>query len=152
NHLCNFLCKSSRRGHGTIAASGGESMSGQNNTLPQPEPETLEEASSGALDRLRLALARLLREMPGASARATDLRRALSLDAALAWQVHTLATSRGRDVLSAGRIVPKVGAMERFLQAAATTGLSAQAVSEARAAFQAFEQTVGEHAGDRATF
>lgn len=127
-------------------------MPGNNNTLAQPEARSFEQASSGALDRLRLALAQLLRELPGANARATDLRRALSLDTALAWQVHTLATSRGRDLLSAGRVVPKVGAMSRFLDAAAAAGVSPQLLEEARAAFRAFEETVGKHAGDRATF
>lgn len=121
-------------------------------TLPEHDVGDFERASSSALDRLRLALARLLQELPGSASRATDLRRALSLDAALAWQVHTLATSRGRDILGAGRVVPKVGAMERFLKAAGAVGLPDHAVSEARAAYEAFERTVGDHAGDRATF
>ncbi len=104
------------------------------------------------MDRLRRALAGIMAAAPGGAAgRAADLRRWLELDTALAWQVHTIAT--GEDVLRAARTVPKAGAMERFLEAAAGSGaVAANVVEAARAAYSAFEQLVVEQAGSRENF
>lgn len=109
-----------------------------------------EEDTTRALERLRVAVARLVETVPAHTERAADLRRSLDLDAALAWQIHTLAGSS--DVLRAGRVVPKAGAMERFLKAVKARRMPAELESEARQAYAEFERVVDDHAGDRETF
>lgn len=102
------------------------------------------------LERLRSAVARLVEALPGGVERAIDLRRSLDLDAALGWQLHTLATAS--DVLRCGRVVPKAGAMERFISAARSRGLPEALAREVEEAYAEFESAVTEHAGDRETF
>jgi len=116
-----------------------------------PGPKFAEEAGR-VMERLRRALAGVLVAAPeGAVSRAADLRRWLDLDSALAWQVHTIAT--GDDALRAARNVPKAGAMERFLEAAAKSGaVGASVVEEVRGAYEAFERLVTEQAGRRENF
>jgi hypothetical protein len=109
-----------------------------------------EEETTRALERLRLAVARLVAAVPSGAERAADLRRSLDLDAALAWQLHTLAGSD--DVLRAGRVVPKAGAMDRFFKAVHARRLPLELEREARDAYAGFERLVGEHAGSRETF
>lgn len=113
-------------------------------------PPAFEEETTKALERLRIAVARLVETVPTGAERAADLRRSLDLDAALAWQIHTLAGSD--DVLRAGRVVPKAGAMERFLKAVKARRMPAELENEARLAYAEFERVVGDHAGDRETF
>jgi hypothetical protein len=102
------------------------------------------------LERLRTAVARLVEAAPGGADRATDLRRALDLDAALAWQVHTIATAS--DLLRAARVIPKAGAMDRLFRSARAHSIEPGLVSDVAAAYGDFERLVGEHAGDRETF
>lgn len=97
-----------------------------------------------------MAVAKLIQALPAGTKRSADLRRSLNLDAALAWQIHTLA--RGEDALTSARVVPKAGAMERFLAAARGQGLPSSMTEEAREAYVAFERLVADHAGDRETF
>lgn len=101
------------------------------------------------LGRLRQATAGVLGAVGNGADRAADLRRCLDLDAALAWQVHTIACSD--DPLRAGRIVPKAGAMERFLQSARARGAAEALVREAEEAYADYQRLIGEHAGDRET-
>lgn len=102
------------------------------------------------LEHLRRTVSRLLEASPGGGQRPAELRRTLDLDAALAWQVHTLATVG--DALRAGRVVPKAGAMERFFRAARSTGVADALAREAEEAYAQFERLVGDHAGNRETF
>lgn len=114
-----------------------------------PASSTFESQAAYALEGLRESLAGLVRALPQVE-RAADLRRTLDLDAALAWQIHTLATSD--DVLRAGRVIPKSGAMERLIRAARAVQLEESLVQRVQEAYRAFERTVEEHAGDRETF
>lgn len=79
-----------------------------------------------------------------------DLRRLLDLDAALAWQIHTLVGSG--DVLRTGRLVPKAGAMDRFFRAVQARRAPERLQASAREAYACFERVVAEHAGDREAF
>lgn len=111
-------------------------------------PARFEVEVARTLGRLRDAIVLVLEALPRSGGRAADLRRELNLDAALAWQIHTLANAD--DVLRAGPVVPKSGAMERFIRAAR------ERVGDDRAraceeAYQGFERLVQEHAGDRGT-
>lgn len=123
----------------------GPSLNGEVESRPAFEEET-----TRTLERLRVAVARLVESVPMGAERAADLRRSLDLDAALAWQLHTLAGSE--DVLRAGRVVPKAGAMDRFFKAVHARRLPLELEREAREAYTDFERVVGDHAGDRETF
>jgi hypothetical protein len=90
----------------------------------------------------------VLAAIPENSGRAADLGRALNLDSATAWRIHALASQTGG--LSA-QSVPRPGSMERFLAAAARVA-PADAARSVRSAYEAFEQMVDAHAGDRDTF
>lgn len=116
----------------------------------QPPSGNFEDEALRVLERLRGSLARLIGAVPEAAARAADLRRVFGLDAALAWQIHTLAT--GGDALGTARIVPKAGAMERFLTAAAASPVTRELAAAARDAYTQFQALVERHAGDRDTF
>lgn len=105
--------------------------------------------SRQAFTRLQDAVRRVLAVTSVEAQRPTDLARALDLDYALAWQIHTLASQSEADV--SARAVPKAGAMERFLKAAETVVPTATAVS-LREAYAGFEATVEHLAGDRDTF
>lgn len=113
-------------------------------------PPAFQEETTRALERLRIAVARVVQTIPTGTERAADLRRTLDLDAALAWQIHTLAASD--DAIRAGRVVPKAGAMSRFLKAVRARRIPAALEQEAREAYAEFERVVGRHAGDRDTF
>ncbi len=82
--------------------------------------------------------------------RSTDLRRRLSLDAALAWQVFSLA--HAAEPLAAVRFIPKAGAMERFTLAARKAGATPAVCAAVAQAFTEYEALVRVHAGDRDTF
>jgi hypothetical protein len=105
--------------------------------------------SRQAFTRLQDAVRGVLAVSAVNGQRPTDLAKTLDLDYALAWQIHTLASQSDMEV--SARVVPKAGAMERFLKAAETFVPSATAAS-ARDAYSAFETTVEQLAGDRDTF
>lgn len=115
-----------------------------------PTATSFEADARASLESLRLSLARLLDHLPMGRERAVDLRRALDLDAALAWQIHTIVTAS--DCLRAGRVVPKAGAMDRFFIQARARRVPTDLVDAARAAYANFERTVAHHAGDREVF
>ncbi len=102
-----------------------------------------------ALDQLRDSVRRVMATVPAGGVKAADLGRALGLDYALAWQLHALAGHS--DLHMTARAVPKRSAMERFLRAAEPRA-SADAIQGVRNAYEAFEQVVTEHAGDRESF
>lgn len=102
------------------------------------------------VEGLRLSVARVLARLPGHADRAADLARALGLDAALAWQLHSLASQN--DPLLATRLVPKTGSMSRFIRSAQRAGVPEQVCGEVEAHYQAFEELVDAHAGNRQDF
>lgn len=110
---------------------------------------SFEEQARWVLEGLRGSLVAVLEKVPGGRESAAELRRVLDLDAALSWQIHTLAS--GEDVFVSGKHVPKPGAMERFFMAAESL-LGIGVVVALRNAYEAFGEMVQIHAGDRATF
>lgn len=117
---------------------------------PHNRATTFETDARRALESLRRALARILDALPPGRQRAVDLRRSLDLDAALAWQIHTIVAAS--DALRAGRVVPKAGAMDRFFLQARARRVPAALIDPARDAYADFERTVAHHAGDRDVF
>lgn len=113
------------------------------------EPMGFEEDAGRVLRELRQALAQVLLRLPDVE-RAVDLRRRLGLDAALAWQVFSFANTE--DVLEDGRLVPKAGAMQRFLEAAGVARVDPGALAAVRGAYDSYGAAIAAHAGERETF
>jgi hypothetical protein len=111
---------------------------------------SFEQRTLAVLGDLRASIQTLIAGLPDPPAKAADLRRALKIDAALAWQVFSLAYSG--ELLRTGRLVPKSGAMKRFVEAATAAGASADAVASVVTAYAEFEKAVREVAGDRRSF
>lgn len=109
----------------------------------------LQAQTAYVIGTLQRALSQVLTAFPEVK-RSTDLRRRLGLDAALAWQVFSLA--RAEEPLGAGRFIPKARAMERFMHAAAKAGAPEALCEALEFAYQAFGSFVLAHAGDRETF
>lgn len=105
--------------------------------------------SRRAIGHLRDAVRRVVAAVPASGTRPTDLAKAFDLDYALAWQIHSLANQPDGPMMP--RVVPKRGAMERFLRAAARSAPGDLARS-VETAYSEFEQVVVELAGDRDTF
>lgn len=105
--------------------------------------------SRQAFTRLQDAVRRVLASAAVESQRPTDLARTFDLDYALAWQIHTLASQPDLEI--SARVVPKSGAMERFLRASESLAPS-ETAKAARDAYGAFESAVEQLAGDRDTF
>ncbi|HYE62182.1 MAG TPA: hypothetical protein VD997_09310 [Phycisphaerales bacterium] len=112
--------------------------------------QTFEARTLQVLAQLRGAVQSLIAALPVEAPRAVDLRRALNIDAALAWQIFSLANHQ--DLLRTGRLVPKAGAMRRFVESAQSAGTSAAAIADLQTAYQQFEVAVKDVAGDRRTF
>jgi hypothetical protein len=105
--------------------------------------------SRQAIADLRDAVRRVVAAVPVSGTRPTDLAKAFDLDYALAWQIHSLANQPDGPLTP--RVVPKRGAMERFLRAAARSAPEDLARS-VKSAYETFQQMVAELAGDRDTF
>jgi hypothetical protein len=105
--------------------------------------------SRSAIAQLGDAIRRVVAAVPASGIRPTDLARAFDLDYALAWQIHALAHQPDGPLTP--RVVPKRGAMERFLRAAAKSAPVSLA-DDVESAYDAFEQLVKDLAGDRDTF
>ena len=106
--------------------------------------------SSLQVEELRVQVSRLIGALPERAERAADLARALRLDAALAWQLHSLITQS--DSLLASRLIPKPGAMARFIRSAKTAGLPQPLCDGVSEAYKSFEHLIDAHAGTRDEF
>lgn len=115
----------------------------------QVKSEDFNHEARQALGQLQDAIRRVLSAVMVGSIRPTDLGRVFGLDYALAWQIHAL--TEQHDLLMSGRIVPKRGAMERFMVAAERIGPENLA-RQVREAYESFERVVADLAGDRDAF
>jgi hypothetical protein len=123
----------------------------QQSEMPRPRSEVggFSSRSREILGQLQESVREVLASSAVRAKRPIDVERAFGLDAALAWQIHALATKPGMNLTA--RFVPKPGAMERFLLAAARTA-SEDAARSVRASYESFQHAVSELAGDRETF
>jgi hypothetical protein len=110
-------------------------------------PNTVQDDATQALLRVRGAFGAVLAELPGPTERPREIERLLSVDKTLAWRLNKLI--REPDIVLAAQHLPMSGAIETFLEAAASRGASSTAIRDARDAFGAFEQVVQAHAGQR---
>ncbi len=117
----------------------------------QIQSELTFSAESGAvLQRLRTSISEMLNSMPASVRSTRDLQKLFGLDLKLCWLVMKLAGPG--DALSLAPFVPTAGPMKRFLNAASAYGITEPLTRQIRSAYDAFEQQVATHAGDRMTF
>ena len=101
-------------------------------------------------DRLQEAYQRLLQEVPQRTARASDLQKAIEVDAKLAWQIFRFA--QAPSALSASANLPGAHSTRRFLEAAANNGVSRATIDGVAEAYAVFEELVRRRAGSRASY
>lgn len=127
--------------------SATQTVAGQSAEAPT---SAFEVAAKAALNRLRVAVAKLVGSSPVPVKRATDLQRLLGVDVPLGWQVFRL--SKAPSPLAAIAFVPRRGPMVRTLKMALAKGFAEDAVTEVEAAYAELEHVIEYHAGDRETF
>lgn len=116
---------------------------------PATPSEGFEERAARLVESLRRAVVTVLASGPGTEKPAA-LRKRLDLDAALAWQIHAVATAD--DFVRGGRNVPKPGSMERFVRGARRAGVPENVLDAVDRAYEQFARFIEEEADDRETF
>ncbi len=115
---------------------------------PRGTPFSVE--SGAVMQRLRTAVADMIKGLPTRVRTTRDLQKAFGVDVKLCWQVLKLAGPG--DALALAAFVPTPGPMRRFLAAASAAGVDRAGVDRIGAAYEAFQEQVSIHAGDRVTF
>src|SRR5271170_5521232 len=106
--------------------------------------------ASAVLRRLRLGIVRLFDAVHGSARKSNDAQKLFGVNAKLSWQIFKLIGPG--DLFSHAPHIPSAQSMRRLLEAAAERGVPAAAIEEVRGAYEAFEQLVTRHAGDRTSF
>jgi hypothetical protein len=106
--------------------------------------------SGAVMQRLRTSVSEMLKTIPSRVRTTRDLQKVFGVDVKLCWQMLKL-TGPG-DALSLAPFVPTPGPMKRFLAAAKSAGIDRQVIDRINAAYDAFNEQVQIHAGDRPTF
>jgi hypothetical protein len=106
--------------------------------------------SGAVMQRLRTSVSEMLKTIPNRVRTTRDLQKVFNVDVKLCWQMLKL-TGPG-DALSLAPFVPTPGPMKRFLAAAKSAGIDRQVIERINAAYEAFNEQVQIHAGDRPTF
>ncbi len=106
--------------------------------------------SGAVMQRLRTSVSEMLKTIPNRVRTTRDLQKVFGVDVKLCWQMLKL-TGPG-DALSLAPFVPTPGPMKRFLAAAKSAGIDRQVIDKINAAYEAFNEQVQIHAGDRPTF
>lgn len=101
------------------------------------------------MEALRVAVMAVISALGGVN-RPADLQKALNLDKKLAWQMFRLASTA--DPLGSGSTTPSRISLRRFLNAAKARGVDPAHLERVYTAYDAFEQLVETHAGDRTSF
>lgn len=102
------------------------------------------------MQRLRGGISQLVKSMPTRIRTTREMKQVLGTDVKLSWQLMKLIGPG--DPLSLTPFVPTTGAMLRFMKAATKAGANAEVIDQIRSAYDAFNEQVAIHAGDRATF
>jgi hypothetical protein len=105
---------------------------------------------SGAMARVREALATVLDVLPGTVARPHEVSKALGIDKKLGWQIARIVQEH--DPFAAARHVPGAGAARTFLRAARKRGVPTGVLDDVAERLAELEQMVQRHAGDRGSF
>lgn len=110
---------------------------------------TFQEDYHDCLDGLRGALTDLLSSAGVLNARPQEIAREFKLNKNLAWKVSKLV--HGNPDQSTLSFIPGPSGFQIFLEAMALRGVSTLQIQTAEQAFEAFQQMVLRHAGDRPT-
>jgi hypothetical protein len=119
-------------------------------TAEYPPRGTVEGDTASAIGPVRLAIGRILAQLPGKLTRAVDLQRCLGVDYKLCWQMFEVL--RGEDPLVSGRHLPSMVSVRKFTAAAVARGASLDVVEPLHEAVAAFHGIVRTHASDRTSF
>lgn len=106
------------------------------------------DAAQQALRELRRSTAELLSGLAGVD-RPVRLAERLGIDRSLAWKVWRVA--QGEEAYPSPAHIPGRGGFARFVRAAEVAGAGSGQADAARAAFDALEAVLRQHAGDRAS-
>jgi len=110
---------------------------------------SFQEDYHGCLDGLRSSLTELLSSAGVLNARPQEMAREFKLNKNLAWKISKLVHEvPGHETLG---FLPGPSGFRIFLEALTAHGLEANGVAKAESAFEAFQQMVVRHAGDRPT-
>lgn len=120
------------------------------NVTEQPRGSAFCVESGAVMQRLRTSISEMLKEIPSRVRTTRDLQKVFGVDVKLCWQVLKLAGPG--DALSLAPFVPTPGPMRRFLTAAKTAGVDRRVIDQISSAYDAFNEQVQIHAGDRPTF
>ncbi len=120
--------------------------------MPGMSPDTtldFQEDYHGCLDGLRSSLTELLSGAGVLNARPQEVAREFKLNKNLAWKISKLVHENpSHETLG---FIPGPSGFKIFLEALATHGLDEEGLGRAEAAFDAFQDMVVRHAGDRPT-
>ncbi len=119
-----------------------------NATKPlQVQTVAVEDEAAAVLGELQAALVELVGSLPGRNARAVDLQRTLGLDKKLGWQLFTFVSAS--HVVDEVSSVPGAPSMKRIIAAAGRKKSPRAVLDRVAGAFEAFEEFVDGHGGDR---
>src|SRR5688572_19679635 len=116
----------------------------------QPAPPSFADEAGAVMRRLRAAISDLVGATTTGVHNSQDLQKLFGLDGKLSWQVFKLAGPG--EPLAMAPHVPNPVPMRRFLSVSRKNGLPKDVITELGAAYEAFEQLVRSHAGDRTSF
>lgn len=122
---------------------------------PNPDlaapPRHFEEHAREVIARFRHAIGELVDDLPvDPTAGPTQMGREIKVDTKLAWKISHLLEHP--DLFDAGRYIPGMAAVRRFLQAAARHHPPKEKIQAVKTACEEFEAMVKLHAGDRRSF
>jgi len=120
------------------------------NSVIEREPVAFPLEAAAVLRQLRAQISSLFEGIPGGVRKSRDVQKVLGVDARLSWQIFKLAAPG--DPMALAPHVPTAASMRRLLTAAKDHGVAEDKVEGVRKAFEAFENLVETHAGDRTSF
>jgi hypothetical protein len=118
--------------------------------LSRVEPSLFEEHSLQVINRLRRAVADVVRAITVPGNRPVDLATGLKIDNKLAWKISRVIDAA--DPFAAARYVPGASGFGIFLRAAKRSEVSKGVIASAKAAFDSFDELIHTHADSRKAF
>lgn len=114
------------------------------------ETEAIKSEARTTIEGVRAGIADVFGACPGGVRRPTELARALEIDKTLAWKLFRCVEAA--DPFTAAQLLPGQSGMDIFFGAASQKGIAEPVVRRAVERYDAYEQMVQRHAGDRRTF
>jgi len=112
-------------------------------------PPTFEEHAKHVIQNMRTSLAELLSAVGANPTRSQDMARRLGVNKNLAWKISKIVGED--DPFAVPANIPGRSGVNIFIKSVEKAGAPTRAVASARQAFEAFEQLIDLHSGDRET-